>query len=153
MLLGVFLTLTGLNCSVGLLIKLVSEHEEGKTGLTGGPTIIDKSSAPAVKVFEGDGVRDIVDEAATVRAAVESVSQGLKFLLSGGVPNLERNNIIINNHVFLAEVSADGGLRISIDFAVEVLLEQGSLANAGVTQNDDFKEVFLACGGRHLSYY
>lgn len=73
---------------------------------------------------------DIVYEAAAVSTAIESVSERLEFLLSRSIPNLECHDVVIDDNLLLTEVSTDCRLRIGVDFAIEILLEQGCLSDA-----------------------
>ena len=110
------------NLSLILLVQLISEADERKVLGIGRPCIFNESTLPLVQIFEGLLVREVVAECAAVGTSIESVAQRLELFLTSGVPNLKRNNCIVDKNLLFAEVSSDGWLALPGSLAVEVLL-------------------------------
>ena len=67
---------------------------------------------PFGEVLECFSSREIEAQGAAVGSSIKCISNRLIFLLPGGVPNLNSDNSIINDHFLLLEVSSDSGLHV-----------------------------------------
>ncbi len=59
--------------------------------------MLNEPVSPLSQVVETFLICDVVDQSATVGASVESVPEGLEFLLASGVPDLQSNNGIVDH--------------------------------------------------------
>ena len=105
-----------------LLIEFIAEADEGEGDGVRRPSIVEEALLPLVQVLERLHVSQVVRQRAAVRPTVESVAQRLELLLARGVPNLERNDGIVNQNLLLAEISANGGLGLATGLSIQVLL-------------------------------
>ncbi len=65
-------------------------------------------SQPVIDIVETLSVRDVVGEDDSVRPFIVSGSDGFEPLLSGGVPNVQFNWLVIDVQVFDLEIHSDG---------------------------------------------
>ena len=79
----------------GLLIKLVAEANEGEGLRVLRSRILIEAVPPAGERIERLRVRDVVDQGATIRTAIEGVTQRLELLLSRRVPNLQSHHCVV----------------------------------------------------------
>ena len=84
-------------------------------------------------------------QGAAVSSSVEGIADGVVPLLSCSIPDLDGHNGVVDHHLFLLEVSANGRLGVlnawSLSFGVSQ--QQRSLSDIGVAQHYNFKKVFL----------
>ena len=73
--------------------------------------------------------------------------------MAGSVPNLQRDHCVIDEDLFLAEVCADGWLRLASDFAIQVLGEEGSLSDTRISKYDYFEKVLFPCRHFRIDYF
>ena len=74
-------------------------------------------------------------------------------LLSRSVPDLDCHDGVVDDHLFLLEVSPDCWLHILRDLALRVPEEEGRLAYVCLAQDDDFEEVLLLHGLIGVHYF
>ena len=69
-------------------------------------------------------VGDVKSESAAICSSVESVAEGLEFFLTGCVPNLQRNDGVIDGDFLFQEISPDRRFGVRWHFLLDVALEQ-----------------------------
>ena len=89
------------NLSAALLVKLVAQTHERERVRVAGPCIFDEPGLPAAQTFKAGLVCDVIDERAAVGAAVECVTQGLELFLACCIPDLERDDRVVDEHLLL----------------------------------------------------
>lgn len=102
-------------------VDLVAQDHEGEGVRVARAGLDEELVAPRVEGFEGFGAVDVVDEDAAVGAPVEGYAEGLKAFLSCGVPELERDDAVVDGHFFRQEVGADGGFVGGGELLVDLL--------------------------------
>ena len=112
-----------------LLVDFVAQADEGEGRGVTWASVLEEATLPSVEVLKTLLVCYVVSQSAAVGSSVEGIAERLELFLACSVPNLQRHNRVVDQDFLLAEVSADGGLRLTSDFAVQVLLEQRGLAN------------------------
>ena len=107
-----------------------------------------EAALPFVEVLEAFLVSDVEYEDAAVCSAVKRVTKRLEALLTGGIPNLRRHDLVIKDKLLVAKIGTDGRLELLDELALAVLLNEGGLPDSGVADNNQFqKTLFL-----HLSF-
>jgi hypothetical protein len=123
-----------LDLALVLTIDLVADEDEREFLRLLGGALVEELRDPGLDVIEGllrmcnyAFVGDIVDKDAAIGAPVEGSSQASEFLLSGGVPDLNRrrmdfevDDFAIDDHLLLHEVCADCGFVGLEEFLVDV---------------------------------
>jgi hypothetical protein len=110
---------------------------------------------PLSKILKGFAISDIIYEDAAVGSSVESVAERLEFLLSCGIPDLECHNLIVDQGLLLGEIGTNSWLCVSGHFSIQILLQECSLSDTGIANNDDLEETLflsLSRGTLHLIY-
>jgi hypothetical protein len=91
---------------------------------------------PSGQTIEALLIGNVKYESTAICASVESVAEGLELFLACGVPDLEINLLIVNHDLLLLEICTNSRLGHA-RLLIHVLLEQGGLAHARVTQDHD----------------
>jgi len=99
---------------------------------------------PHGKVREGVGLGQIEDQDAGIGATVEGGAKRLETLLSGGIPDLQRDGLSIDLDIFSQEIGTNGGLVTVIELLAHVLVHEGGLSDTTVTEDDDLEKGLLA---------
>ena len=84
-----------------LLVKFVSEADEGEVVWIGWASILDETLLPLVETVETVQVCEVVHKCAAVSTPVESISEGLELLLTGGVPDLQSDDGVVDENFLL----------------------------------------------------
>ena len=113
-----------------LHVDFVSQHHEREAVGVGGRRLDQKLVAPILEVLKRLLRVDVVAQDAAVRAAVERHAEALEPLLTGGVPDLHRDQPVVHLHLLRQEIGADGGFVLLAELAVHVLVHQRRLADA-----------------------
>ena len=84
-----------------LLVKFVSEADEGEVVWIGWASILDETLLPLVKAVETVQVCEVVHKCAAISTPVERISEGLELLLASGVPYLESDDGVVDENFLL----------------------------------------------------
>ena len=87
-------------------------------------------------------VCDIKNEGTAIGSTVESISEGLEFLLPCSVPYLKINLLVIDHDLLLLEIGTNSRLRHAC-LLVYILLQESCLANTRVSENDYLQKLLL----------
>ena len=121
--LGPLLALFGRHLARVSLVVLVAKAHEREREWVARARILEEASLPPVQRLEASLVGDVVGERAAVSSSVEGIAERLELFLTGRVPDLQRHHGVVNENLLLAEVGANGRLRLASDLASQVLLE------------------------------
>ena len=81
--------------AISLLVKLISDADEGEWLRILRPSVLVEAISPSAKCFEWCLVRDVIAEGAAVSSTIKGVSEWLELLLAGGIPDLQRHNSVV----------------------------------------------------------
>ena len=94
-LVGPVLALFCLYLSASLLVQFISKTQKWERLCVRGSSIVDKSLLPFVEVLKAFTIGQVVAKNAAVRTSVERISQRLKLLLAGRVPDLQGDHRVV----------------------------------------------------------
>jgi hypothetical protein len=87
---------------------------------------------------EGCGVGKVEDEHDSVAILEVGGNDGTIFFLSGSVPDVELDGLILDVDISDLEIdSGDGGCLVGQELALDILPEEGGLAHAGIPHHYD----------------
>ena len=124
--------LLGLNFSI-FNVDLVS-YQDNRNILTNSDEIF----VPLGHVLVGNSRADIKHNDSTVSSDVVSVSESSKFLLSGGVPNVELNESFVGVERHGVDLDSEGGNIFLLKLTSEMSLDKGGLSSSTVSNEDKF---------------
>ena len=102
---------------------------------------------PVHQRHEGLVARDVVSEEYAVGASVEDSCYALETFLTGGVPNLDLDNLIVDRQVVAAELNSNSDLVLLFKFVIHHALHEARLADACVSDNDELEEMVVLSKG------
>lgn len=96
--------------------------------------MVHKISPPVLQAFQSMRLGGIVHKHDGIGSAVVRVPEGLKALLSSGIPDLQVDymllaEIVLNHNFFRHEIGANRSLVLWNKFVMSETVEQGSLAD------------------------
>ncbi len=107
--------------------------------------------SPRIQRLERVRRGDVVDEDAAIGAPVEGDAERLETLLAGRVPNLHRDQTIVDQNLLGEEIRADRRLVLIRKLPVHVLIHQRRLPHARIAEDDDLEEDLFTIGRRRGS--
>lgn len=122
--------LLGLHLAV-LHIDFVSD-EHNRNGLAHTSEIL----IPLGHVGVGDAGADVEHDDAAVAANVVAIAETTKFLLAGRIPNVENDLAVVREERHRVHLHSKGGDVLLFEFASQVALNEGSLADAAIADED-----------------
>jgi len=123
-----------------LHIDLVAQYDEGEVLGVPGAGLNEELVPPTVQGLERLGAVDVVNEDAAVCAAVERDTEGLESLLTSSIPQLHRNQPVVDHDFFCQEVGSDSRLVLVAEPLVYVLVHERGLSDTTVAQNNNLEE-------------
>eukprot|EP00356_Strombidium_inclinatum_P008278 CAMPEP_0170493682 /NCGR_PEP_ID=MMETSP0208-20121228/14210_1 /TAXON_ID=197538 /ORGANISM="Strombidium inclinatum, Strain S3" /LENGTH=128 /DNA_ID=CAMNT_0010769633 /DNA_START=334 /DNA_END=717 /DNA_ORIENTATION=+ len=120
---------------------VTGEHDEHLVDVTEGLGVLH----PLVDALEGLAVGDVVSDDNGLAVFDVGGDQTLEFLLASCVPEVERDDAVLDVHFLSDEVDADGGAVVVFELVVLEPLDNRGLAHALVAQEDDFERLLLRC--------
>ncbi len=128
-------------------IHLVSQnHEREAVGLLD-VGVEDELFPPVVEVLEALGVVHAEGQQAAVGAAVEGRPQAAESLLTGRIPDLQRDRAAVHLQVFIEELHADGVKEMGVELVSDVAVHERALSHSTVAQENDFKKGWFGWHG------
>ena len=125
--------LLGLNFAI-TNIDFVTD-EDDRDGLADTGEIL----VPLGDVGVGDTRADIEHDDTAVATDVISVSESSKFLLTGGIPNIEDDVSVGGVERHWVHLNTKGGDVALLELTSQVTLDEGSLADTTITDEDEFE--------------
>ena len=125
--------LLGLNFAI-TNIDFVTD-EDDRDGLADTGEIL----VPLGDVGVGDTRADIEHDDTAVATDVISVSESSKFLLTGGIPNIEDDVSVGGVERHGVHLNTKGGDVALLELTSQVTLDEGSLADTTITDEDEFE--------------
>ena len=125
--------LLGLNFAI-TNIDFVTD-EDDRDGLANTGEIL----VPLGDVGVGDTRADIEHDDTAVATDVISVSESSKFLLTGGIPNIEDDVSVGGVERHGVHLDTKGGDVALLELTSQVTLDEGSLADTTITDEDEFE--------------
>ena len=125
--------LLGLNFAI-TNIDFVTD-EDDRDGLADTGEIL----VPLGDVGVGDTRADIEHDDTAVATDVISVSESSKFLLTGGIPNIEDDVSVGGVERHGVHLDTKGGDVALLELTSQVTLDEGSLADTTITDEDEFE--------------
>ena len=95
---------------------------------------------PACDVLIGLVLGDVVDEEGADCATVVGAGDGAVTLLTGGIPDLRLDGLVVDLDAASGELDADGGLAVEVEFVAGETREKVGFTNAGVSNKDHLEE-------------
>lgn len=120
-------------------ISLIADKHD----LDVGTAVLLEVFQPFFDVAEGLFVGDIVDQESGSRRAVIASGDGLEGLLAGRIPDLQLDAGVGGLDDFGPELNADGDFMLLPEGAIDELEEKAALPDAGVADDDVFKQVVV----------
>ena len=132
-LLSVESDLLGLDLAV-THIDLVANEHDGDGLADAGQVLV-----PLGHVGVGDAGADVKHDDTAVATDVISVSESTEFLLTGGIPNIEDDVSVGGVERHGVHLDTKGGDVALLELTSQVTLDEGSLADTTITDEDEFE--------------
>lgn len=91
------LGLGSLHFAVAFSVQFISDEDKRVAIGVGWGCVFNEAVAPLSQIVEAFLAGNVVNKGTAVGASVESVAEGLEFLLAGGVPDLEGDNGVVDH--------------------------------------------------------
>jgi len=124
-------------------IDLVTEDDEGEVVRIPRTGLDEEFVSPRVERFETLTRVDVVDQDAAIRSSIESDTERLEPLLTGGIPQLKRDQSIVDHDLLRQEIGPDGSLVLVRETLVDKLVHERRLPDSAISQNDDLEQDLL----------
>ncbi len=98
---------------------------------------------PALNVFEGGVLGDVINEESSDGSAVVSGGDGAITLLAGGIPDLGLDGLSLCLDGFGSEFYADCGFGLEVEFITGEAGEEVGFSDSGISDEDHLEKIIV----------